>query len=204
MARSNEDLAIAALAYLVKDSIRSLDESGPYATAMKTHFAIAKEYVIEEYDWPQCRVISPLVLTTGVNTRGWAYAYQYPSDSLKVWAINDGSKGLGYSITPFELGMSDDLTSDRTYVFTDLPSAYIRYSSSRVGIGQFSAQIFDLMALQLAIRTCMLITKDKVLKRDLEAGYKEKLSKVKTLYSNLEPEQTNIDYIPEFISVRSE
>lgn len=204
MARSNEDLANAALNYLVRDgTIRSLDDSGPYAVQMKANYRNAMDFVIEEWDWPECRVIGTLQAVS-VDSRGWSFAYTVPSDMIALWRLNDGSKGLGETIVDHEMGMSIDPTDDRTYIFTDQASAYIRYGSRRCGIGRFGMQVFDLMALRLAIQTCMTLTKDKSLRQTLQKEYIQNLSKVKTIYANREAESYDTEFQPQFISVRSE
>lgn len=206
MARSIEDLANAALGYLVRDaSVRSIDDSGPSAVQMKANWRSAMEFVQCEYDWPESRVISKLTSVSSIPLRGWSYSYQVPSDCVKLWGIDDGqTAGRGYTIIPFEMGMAEDVTSDRTYIFTNQAGAYGRYASSRVSISRFGPQVFDLIAIRLAIQACMALTKDKALNDRLTKLYDKNLSKIKTNYANNEPEQTDIDFVPEFISVRSE
>jgi len=100
--------------------------------------------------------------------------------------------------------MSSDLNSDTQYIFTNQATAYLRYGSSRVSIGRFGAQVFDLIALKLANLTCMPIAKDAKLMQVLINMYDKKLSKVKTLVANSEPEVIDVDFVPEAIAVRSQ
>jgi hypothetical protein len=201
MARSPEDLANAALGYLLRDTIRSLDGSSPAAVQTKQHLATAMEEVMEEYDWPECRVVTDLTVASGVALRGWAFAYTLPSDALKIWYVGDARRT---KTVPFERGMSADLSTTRSYIFTDLAGAQIRYSSKRATIDRFSAQVFDLMALLLAKKCCMPLTKDKRMQDSIQKEYELKLSKVKTLYAMSEPEVVSPDFVPELITVRSE
>ena len=165
MARSPEDLANLALSYLVRGTIRSLDDNDPNAVQPKQHLEFAKEAVIEEFDWPECRVIAPLTEVSLTSLRGWAYAYAVPSDMVKIWSISDGST-RNVSIA-YERGMSPDPTLDRAYIYTNQASAYIRYGSNRISVGRFSANVFDLIALKLAITCCLPLTKDLKLQNNL-------------------------------------
>jgi len=201
MARSQVDLANTALGFLVRDTIRDLDGTTPGAIHTKANMQLAIELVIGEFDWPDCRVISSLSEVELADLRGWTHAYTVPSDMVKVWQI-----GASKNSTPvqFEQGMSSDLSSNRSYIFTDQASAVIRYGSSRVTIDRFSAAIFELIALKLASLCCMVITKDKTLLKFISDTYKTKLSEVKTSVANAEPEMIDQEFVPEFISVRSE
>lgn len=203
MARSRVDLANAALAYLVRGSLPNLDGGGMETVQIKGSIDEAIEAVIEQYDWPECRVIGALLQVTGIDLRGWAYAYAVPSDMVKPWSVGDQRTSLKDAV-PYERGMSSDISSDTQYIFTDQASAYLRYGSSRVSVGRFSASVFDLMALKLATLICLPIAKDaKLLQVHLNL-YEKKLSSVKTLVANAEPEVIDTEFVPESISVRSQ
>lgn len=203
MAVSQVHLANTALAKLVRDgNIRSLDEVGSNAKYMKQFLSDAVEEVIEEFDWPQCRVVQNLEAVTGVDTRGWSAAYAVPDDCVKVWRVNDVDPEKVSTIT-WEMGMSEDLTSDRNYIFTNDAGMKLRFGSKRASLERFSPLQRDLMALRLALKTCLLITKDKNLLTKLEQTYARDLSKIKTSYANMEPELLDIEFVPEVISVRS-
>lgn len=204
MARSEVDLANAALAYLQRDpNLRNLDGVGPSTVQTKQHMQNAIEEVIEEYDWPFCRVVTPLIAIadTTIPLRGWSYIYQVPSDAVIVWRVGDLR---GNDLEEYEMGMSADVSSDTNYIYTSSPDLAIRYGSRRVGIAKFPAQIFDLIATKLAIKCCMALTKDKALFQYLRAEYGRNKSAVITKFANLEPEVREVDETPELIAVRSQ
>jgi hypothetical protein len=117
-----------------------------------------------------------------------------------LWEIRDPN---GSSVTKFEIGGSADLASTTNYIYSDGTGLTIRYGSRRFPLSRFSPQTINLMALRLAIKCCMPLTKDKVLKRDLETTYTRELSKTITRMANMEPELIDPEFIPETISVRS-
>lgn len=204
MARTEVDLANAALAYLQRDpNLRSLDGVTPPVVQTKQHMQNAIEEVIEEYDWPFCRVVTSLVAIadTTIPLRGWSYLYQVPSDAVIIWRVSDLR---GNVLEDYEMGMSDDVSSDTNYIYTSSPDLAVRYGSRRVGIARFPAQVFDLMATKLAIKCCMALTKDKALFQYLRGEYTKNKSAVITKFANLEPEVRDVDETPELITVRSQ
>lgn len=202
MAVPEVHLANMALAKLVRDgNIQSLAEKGSNARYMKQFIDDAKLEFIEEFDWPQCRVVQDLQPVALDDTRGWSYAYLVPSDNVKIWRIN-GLDPESLDVLPWEMGMSSDLTSDRTYIYSNDTSLKLRFGSSRASLSRFSPKQRDLIATRLAMKTCLLITKDKNLLKVLENYYNLNLSKVSTAFANMEPETFDTEFTPELISVR--
>lgn len=196
MARSDVDLANAALRHLVRERLSSLDGGDPAPVALKANMRDAIDYVLEEYDWPEARVVMAAELATGVALRGYAYAYKVPTDLVKVWYFGSEAGDRRYD---YERGMSADVTSDRSYLFSNSADAYLRYGSSRAGVGRLSMKLFELVAIRLAWTCCMPLTKNEKLWSKLEQTYERELSKVKTLVANTEPEVIDVDFVPQTV-----
>lgn len=199
MARSRVDLANAALGYLVRDTIRTLDGSSPSAILTKQFMDQSIEAVLEEYDWPYCRVVKKLDLTSGINARGWTFVYIAPSDAVKVWRVSD-PRGTEYN--EYEFGYTDDVTRDENYVYTNKSDAYIRYSSGRASLDRYSPGVFELFGLKLAEKCCMPLTKDAKLHQYLRGLFRTDLSRIKTLTALSEPEFVETEETPELIRIR--
>lgn len=200
MAVSEVDLANLALGLLFRDSIRSLDGREPGAVQTKQFMQSAIEEVIEEYDWPQCRVVKTLTAVSGLATRGWTNAYAIPSDAVCVWNVTDLTSTL---LTKYELGMSDQIDNDTTYIFANSAGLSIRYGSRKASLSRFTPQTVNLMAMRLAMKCTSLAPKDKAWFKNLQNDYKLQLSALKTRVANMEPETQDLDFVPETISVRS-
>lgn len=196
MARSDVDLANAALRHLVRERLQNLDGGDPAPVTLKANMRDAMDYVLEEYDWPEARVVAPAEEAAGVDLRGYSFAYKVPADLLKVWYFGDQT---GRQRFDFERGMSADLTSDRSYFFSNSGGAYIRYTSNRVSVARLNAKLFELVALRLAWISCMVITKNEKLWSKLEDSYNRELSKLKTLVANTEPEVIDVDFVPQTV-----
>lgn len=196
MARSDVDLANAALRHLVRERLRNLDGGDPAPVMLKANMTDARDYVLEEYDWPEARVVAPLETAAGIALRGYTYAYKVPPDFVKVWFFGDE---LGATRYPFEMGMSADITSDRSYFFSSSADAWLRYSSNRITTARLSVKVFELVAIRLAWICCMPLTKNEKLWNSLATTYDKELSKVKTLVANAEPEITDVDFVPQTV-----
>lgn len=195
------DIANMALGLLLRDTIRDPNGPEPAAVQTKLHMDMAIESVIAEYDWPYCRVVQDLQVVDGVNLRGWAYAYQIPSDAVMVWRISDARETV---VSKYELGMTDDVTADDNFIYADDTPLTIRYGSRRVNLNRFPPFIIDLIAKNLAIRVCMILTKDKQLYDMHSKKYPTDLSSAKTIVANMEPELQDVEFTPEVIAVRSQ
>lgn len=200
MSVSEVDLANLALGLLFRDTIRSLDGREPGAVLTKQFMRSAIEEVIEEFDWPQCRVVKTLTPVVSANLRGWTHSYIIPSDAVCVWNITDLSSK---TITKYELGMSESLDSDETLIFANQSGLTIRYGSRRASLSRFTPQTINLMAIKLAMKCTTLAPKDKGWFKNLGDSYKLQLSALKTRVANMEPEITDTEFVPETISVRS-
>lgn len=196
MARSDVDLANAALRHLVRERLPNLDGGDPAPVTLKAAMVDALEYVLEEFDWPEARVVMAAEEAATVDLRGYSFAYKVPSDLLKIWFFGDQ---IGKVRFDYERGMSSELTSDRSYFFSNSGEAYLRYTSNRVSVARLSVKLFELVAIRLAWVCCMPLTKNEKLWSKLEQTYERELSKLKTLVANEEPEITNIDFVPQTV-----
>lgn len=200
MAVSRVDLANQALGFLLRDTLRTLDGSDPASVQLKANIDAAIREVIAEFDWAECRVVKALT-ATDVELRGWTFAHQVPSDAVRVWRVSDLR---GTRVEDFEMGMSEDIESDETFIYTSTSGLAIRYGSSRASLSRFTPDVVSLMALKLAIKCCLPLTKDKSLYKEHKNEYIRALSAAKTIAANLEPEVVDQDEVPELIQVRFE
>lgn len=80
---SEVEICNLALSNVRAGSINSLDEGSLQAQTCKLKYSIIRDRLLTELSWGFNRRITPLaVLTTEIFN--WAYAYQYPSDCLKI------------------------------------------------------------------------------------------------------------------------
>ena len=80
---SDVEICNIALSNIRAGSINSLDENSLQAQQCKLKYALLRDRMLTEVPWTFNRKIRALsVLTTEIFN--WAYAYQYPTDCLKI------------------------------------------------------------------------------------------------------------------------
>lgn len=201
MAVSRVTLANAALAKLTRDRITDLDGKEPGAVQMSIHMDAAIEEVIEEYDWPECRVIVSPSAALGIDSGEYTYAYPIPSDCVVIHLVYEASNPR--KPVPYEMGMDPDVTKTDSYIFTSTAAPRLRYGSRRCPLHRFTPLVIDLMATKLAEKTCLTLGQDKKYKLGLKDQFVKDLNHVKTLVANREPELYDNEFVPETITVRS-
>lgn len=81
---SEVEICNIGLAQVRAGSINSLDESSVAAQQCKLFYPIARDQVLKDTDWGFNHAIKALVQLSSVDIFNWAYAWQYPSDCLKI------------------------------------------------------------------------------------------------------------------------
>lgn len=89
MASSEVAIANRALDMMGADAITSLDDDTASAGRCKRNLPICRDYVLRSYPWNSAtrRVSLPALVTAPAF--GFSYAYQLPSDCLRVIALQD-------------------------------------------------------------------------------------------------------------------
>jgi len=80
---SEVELCNLALSNIRAGSINSLDESSVQAQQCKLKYPFLRDRLLAEIPWSFNHKINTLALLT-TDIFNWAYAYQYPSDCLKI------------------------------------------------------------------------------------------------------------------------
>ncbi len=74
-----------ALSNIRAGSINNLNEGSLQAQLCKLHYPIARDQVLREIPWQFAHKLAPLAaLTDADKIFNWEYAFQYPSDCLKL------------------------------------------------------------------------------------------------------------------------
>lgn len=150
-----------ALSHLRAGSINSLDETSLPAQQCKLWYPELRDMLLENAPWQFARKIKPLALLTGVDLFNWAFAYQYPADSLyinrilrnfeTVDGVNISSVSTRFfdpnlpipDLTPqveYELQLDDSGGSNNQVIATNEPDARIDYRFKITDPNFFSKQ----------------------------------------------------------------
>lgn len=202
MSRTRVDLANRALSILVRDPIRDFNGDEPEKLWTKQFVDEALNFVAGEFQIPAARCEAQLVATSGLARAGWLYTYVRPADVIRIWQVAPSTPDP-YTSYPYKEMLSPDATSSSSYILTNVADAWITYSSTRMDIGRLTPHQFELAAYKLAEMCCMPLKKDKELFGFLGQEVLKKTAHEAALVYNAETETNDIDYIPEFVGVRS-
>lgn len=72
-----------ALSHIRAGGINSLNESSLQAQQCKLKYPLLRDMLLSQNDWSFAKKVRPLSLTTE-DVFDWVYAYNYPSDCLKI------------------------------------------------------------------------------------------------------------------------
>jgi|TARA_Y100000310_G_scaffold127563_1_gene126691 hypothetical protein len=81
---SEVEICNLALSHIRATSINSLTEQSLQAQQCKLLYPIMRDQVIEDAPWQFAHVVEALAVLSSVDIFNWNYAYQYPSNCLKI------------------------------------------------------------------------------------------------------------------------
>lgn len=204
-------------------------DNSPAAQALNTWYLADRDAELTDWPWPWASKYIALsqVSITGIPTNPeWDYAYRYPADCLSVRRIVSG-----YVVTnalanpppattnpaaivsaplvafrpdgdaspwPFEIG-SDAIGK---LVYTDSPSAWIKYTYSVTDASQWSADFADLLAWRIA-KDLYGMSRDDKRREYAEQMYEKMRVRTQCRFANeAQNSQPFVDYNSETIRAR--
>lgn len=156
-----------ALTNLAKPTIVSIDEESAEAAACKQYYAHVRDVMLQTYPWRFAAKTDALAEITNAKEVRWGYAYQRPSDCLKVRRVSDEN-------------LADYLASDGALVvaggyaheiegqtiFCDVSPAYLLYTQRLTDPTKFSPAFIEALGWHLAVRLAMPLTRDPKIRAD--------------------------------------
>lgn len=113
------DICNLALSNIRAGSINNLNEASLQAQICRLKYPAVRDQVLRDAPWQFARKLQALSLTN-VDLFNWSYAYQYPSDCLKV-------RKLILNFEQYSQGAGGTSYYDSTYQLTPDPDQQIRY-----------------------------------------------------------------------------
>lgn len=161
---SDVEISNTALAHLGSDaqvsSITPPDGSKEAGYASR-FLPIARREMIEQHEWRFCLKRATLVeLVTNPSTR-WAFAYQLPSDCLKVRRVLTDNIHQGTIFTAPEsypnnrgLGLDDEMGApfqqEGEIIYTNEPDAVLAYQFDQVNVNKWPPAAYSALGYLLA------------------------------------------------------
>lgn len=139
-------------------------ETGIEAIQCRLHYEQTRDALLRSHQWRFARGRSTLsqnaAYTADTTTFEWTYAYDLPTDFLAMRSIwEDAGRG--------EVGQQYPYSPEGTQILSEETSMKIRYIKRVTDVTKFDPLFVDVLILQLAVKLCMPLSQDKVLRREL-------------------------------------
>jgi hypothetical protein len=156
-----------ALTNLAKPTIVSIDEASAEAAACKQYYAHVRDVMLQTYPWRFAAKTEALAELTNAKEGRWGYAYQRPSDCLKVRRVSDQALA-DYLPSDGSLivagGYAHAIEGD--VIYCDVSPAYLTYTYRLTDPTKFSPAFTEALGWHLAVRLAMPLTRDPKMRAD--------------------------------------
>lgn len=138
-------------------SINSLTEASKEAGQCSLHYENTRDAVLADFDWNFATKTVALADTNNPPPN-WAYAYQYPTDCLRITEIP--LPGVRYPTAAQRVQYITGSNSEGTgkLIYTDLPGAWLKYVSRITDVNMFDSIFQEALSWRLAAAINMVIT----------------------------------------------
>jgi len=188
MASSKLDICNRALSLIGAANIATLTEGTREAKQCVIFYDACREDVLREHNWnfAQKRVVLGLLSETYT---GWTYAYQYPSDCLKVIRLYDEGGSISAASIDglieeikFEVSASSDL--NRRVILTDLENAELVYTANVRNESVFDPSFVSALVYKLASELVIPMKGKLNLRQAMIATYQQMLPHSQAINAN--------------------
>lgn len=167
------DIANSALTKLGESRIMSLTDNVKAAREINAIFTIRRDALLRAYNWNFAMTRASLPALVDAPAWGYSYAYQLPSDCLRMVQVNDYWIIPGYG--DYLAGPDDEpFRIENGKIVTDFGSPLsVRYLKRITNSGEFDSTFIEVFAYDLAYECCESITQSNTKKAALEVGKKD-------------------------------
>ena len=142
------------------DTVADLEERSKQANVCNRFYPLARDSMLADFEWPfatRYETLAPLPTTAD----GWAYAYQYPSDCVRVLYLGaPGALSLPSDYQQrFEVGYGDG----GQVILSDVEQARLAYISRVEDTGRFPALFVEALSWKLAAMIAMPLTNTRTI-----------------------------------------
>jgi hypothetical protein len=157
------------------DPIISDADKSKSARAMLSAYNPMRQYELRAHNWKFAEVDKNLAVDTTQPIFSWTYAYQLPSDCLRLLQIAGIRQSLGSA--SYRTGLEGLYTIKGRKILTNLTAPLpITYTSDIEDTTLFDSNFTDMLACRLALQTCIHLTQNDKLKADIAREYKRSLN----------------------------
>lgn len=154
---SEVDIVNMALTLLGDSRILSLDDDVKPARESKAIYAMTRDSLLAGYDWSFAIKRASIPALAVPPDFGFGYAYQMPTDCLRIIMIGDVYAGL--DLTDYRGSPVEQYAIEGRQILTDLGAPLkLRYISRVEDTAQFHACFVTAFAMDLAAKLCEPLT----------------------------------------------
>lgn len=167
---SKIEICNMALANLGAALINQLTEGSPEARYCRLNFDHARDAVLRDHPWNFAARRESLALLS-TTPRGFAYAYQYPTDcvrALSIWKSIPTADPI-----PFEVQAK---SGGGKQINTDEADAVLEYTARVTEEGQYDDSFVDALAWRLAAAIAMPLTKSLPIMQAMMTVYENRMA----------------------------
>ncbi|EAM8673219.1 hypothetical protein BL252_06585 [Salmonella enterica] len=139
-------------------SINSLNEASKEADVCSLHFDSCRDAILADADW-NFAIKRVALADTGNPPPDWSYAYTYPTDCMRcIEIMQPGIRNPPLEAMKPQYVIGSDDTGTGKLIFTDQPSAWLKYVSLVTDVNMFDPTFRDALAWRLAAEIAMPLT----------------------------------------------
>ncbi len=156
-----------ALSNIGKANIASLTEASAEARACNQFYAHTRDTLLQSYPWRWAGKTEAMAEVTNNKSARWDYAYQRPSDCLKIRRVLDQmlQDYVPYEARSVKAG-GFDYAVEGSVIYCNLSPAYLDYTARADDPTLFPPLFQDALAWHLAVRLAMPLTRDPKIRAD--------------------------------------
>jgi len=169
------DIANSALTKLGESRIMALTDNVKAAREVNAIYTLRRDALLRAYNWNFAMKRASLPALATAPDWGYAYAYQLPSDCLRVTQVNDYFTIPGFGDF---IGGPDDqpYKVEGQTIVTDFGAPLkVRYIRRVDNAGEFDVLFNEVLAYDIAYEICYAITQPNSKQQELRDGKKNAL-----------------------------
>lgn len=185
------------------DVIDALDDETENARLCNAIYALCRDEVLAEADWPFARRRAVLTELEDIEHQAWTYAYALPADLIAARDIWMGARRTDTPV-PFAVELRDDgggpmLLTDQAAISAEAP--YLTYTARVESASLFSIPFADALAWRIAMDIALPLSGKPDVQKTCTQMYEVALSKAETSNSETEALDPRPDSL--FVTSRS-
>lgn len=173
MATSEVEVGNLALVKIGAEPIIAFTDESKAAKALTRIFAVTRDDELRRRNWHFAKARVSLPALSAAPAFGYTYAYQLPTDCLRVRSVGEYSQADDRA--PYRTGMDRALYAvEGREILTDLSAPLkVRYTRRVEDVALFDASFVDVLASRLAKEIALHITGLPSVQQAADTGYQQ-------------------------------